>query len=450
MEEAAGNARGDMGGEIVNARSLFYAVRALYANHPERPLGKPTLVYHYFSQHMIPEYRQRFGPIPGLIREPRGRLHEPHGGSTVELGTVEVAEYHLPDYVFDKILLIEKEGQMPLFHASEIAERHDMALVSSKGYATEAIRELLSKAEQGDYQLFVFHDADPDGYSLALTLSEETNRLPGYSVEVVDIGLFATAARDLGLDIEPFVRTKGLPRKIIPALNDLERQMFVGEQLGQKSWQCHRYEIDALQPASRRIEYVEDQLRENGIRPKVIPPDDDLNRRVRQRYRLEVGFVVERMIEEVLASDQLKAQIASNMEASYGLENAREWIEDGFDVDDTLSWRSVVDSRLGQLSRAHVGRFGSGSFGRWPQGLTKVKATSAAPTGPGLSDSGLYNACIVGRAFLAPLPARPSLCALSALRGTLGGATMSIPGGAGTTHPPVLGAPASLIGSEFA
>src|SRR5215213_2840095 len=40
------------------------------------------------------------------------------------------------------------------------------------------------------------------------------------------------------------------------------------------------------------------------------------------------------------------------------------------------------------------------------------------------------------------------LCALCALRGTSGGATMSIPGGAGTTHPPVLGTPASLIGSE--
>ena len=40
------------------------------------------------------------------------------------------------------------------------------------------------------------------------------------------------------------------------------------------------------------------------------------------------------------------------------------------------------------------------------------------------------------------------LCALSALRGTSGGATMSIPGRAGTTHPPVLGTPASLIGSE--
>jgi hypothetical protein len=44
--------------------------------------------------------------------------------------------------------------------------------------------------------------------------------------------------------------------------------------------------------------------------------------------------------------------------------------------------------------------------------------------------SGLYNAHVVGRA--APPLARPSLCALSALRSSVGGATMTTPGGART------------------
>jgi hypothetical protein len=63
--------------------------------------------------------------------------------------------------------------------------------------------------------------------------------------------------------------------------------------------------------------------------------------------------------------------------------------------------------------------------------------------GPGLSGSGLYNA--LGRAFWAPLLLGAAFtCALSALRGTSSGETMTTPGGAGTTHPPVLGAPASI------
>ena len=44
--------------------------------------------------------------------------------------------------------------------------------------------------------------------------------------------------------------------------------------------------------------------------------------------------------------------------------------------------------------------------------------------------------------------ARPSLCALEAVRVICGGASMTTPGGARTT-PHVLGAPASIMGSEL-
>jgi hypothetical protein len=53
--------------------------------------------------------------------------------------------------------------------------------------------------------------------------------------------------------------------------------------------------------------------------------------------------------------------------------------------------------------------------------------------GPGLSGSGLYNV-LWPRCFLSypSFPARPSLCALEALRKVVGGANMTTPGGAGT------------------
>jgi hypothetical protein len=54
--------------------------------------------------------------------------------------------------------------------------------------------------------------------------------------------------------------------------------------------------------------------------------------------------------------------------------------------------------------------------------------------GPGLSGSGLYNVCIVGRVVLPSLATTwPSLCALGALRWVVCGATMTSPGGVGTT-----------------
>jgi hypothetical protein len=60
---------------------------------------------------------------------------------------------------------------------------------------------------------------------------------------------------------------------------------------------------------------------------------------------------------------------------------------------------------------------------------------------------------IVAALYPCPLSARPSLWALAsqALRGTSDDATMTIPGGAGTLPKAssVLGAPASIIGSEL-
>src|SRR5215213_11866712 len=92
--------------------------------------------------------------------------------------------------------------------------------------------------------------------------------------------------------------------------------------------------------------------------------------------------------------------------------------------------------------------------------LPQARAPPSAPTSQALAGFTRIETTGVGAFGLRPLycpwprfvdtpPWRgPSHCALCALRRTSGGATMTIPGGAGTTHPPVLGAPASIIGSE--
>jgi hypothetical protein len=58
-----------------------------------------------------------------------------------------------------------------------------------------------------------------------------------------------------------------------------------------------------------------------------------------------------------------------------------------------------------------------------------------------------------GRAGFPSYLVRPSLCVPSTLRGTVGGASVTTPGGAGTpqptVHSPVLGTPASIVGSEL-
>src|SRR5215212_5118992 len=196
-------------GTNFSRRDLYYATRPLAYAHDDWESGK-TLSYGYFSQTLLTEYQEMYGPIAGLWSDARGHLLEPHTGNSVALGTREVAAYTFPEYTFDKILYVEKEGELSKLKAAKLAERYDMAICSGKGQPTEAVRTLFEHAEGGNYQLFVFHDADLDGYNIARVMAEETRRMPDYFVDVVDIGLTVEDALEMGLASEPFHRKKDI------------------------------------------------------------------------------------------------------------------------------------------------------------------------------------------------------------------------------------------------
>ena len=95
-----------------------------------------------------------------------------------------------------------------------------------------------------DYQLFVLHDADPYGYNICRTLAEETRRMPGHAVQVIDLGLSLETALDLGLETETFTRRQALPEGLV--LTEREQTYFGGTRVGHKQWRCHRVELNAL------------------------------------------------------------------------------------------------------------------------------------------------------------------------------------------------------------
>jgi GNAT superfamily N-acetyltransferase len=334
-------------GADFNARDLYYASRTLAYAHDEWETGK-ELNYGYFSQMLLTEYQELNGPIEGLWRDPRGNLHEPHTGKSVALGTREVAAYAFPDYVFDKILYVEKEGEPSKLKAARLAERYDMAICSGKGQPTEAVRTLFERAEGGDYQLFVFHDADLDGYDIARVMAEETRRMPGYSVDVIDIGLTVEDALEMRLESEPFYRKKDIMWELLMRLSEVARECLYQKD-GYRGIRGERFELNAILPDTRRIEYIERKLKENGVRGKVIPPDDALKERQEAMYREKVEGWVEEIIAEVLGTDALKDKIVEDFEEPFGLDGAREWIEQGFEDDRSKSWRSVLEEQLEKL-----------------------------------------------------------------------------------------------------
>src|SRR5215213_5330522 len=324
-------------GSSFSTRDLYYAARPLCYAHWEWDSDK-ALDYRYFSQTLLTEYQELHGLIDGLWRDPRGNLHEPHTGNSIALGTREVLNYEFPKYTFDKILYVEKEGEWPKLQAAQLAERYDMAVASAKGYPVEAVRDLFKRAERGDYQLFVFHDADIDGYEIARVLREATRRMPHHSVEVLDIGLTVEDAVGMGLDSEPFSRNKGIHSTLRRRLSVIAEAYFVHRQ--------ERFELNAILPDTRRIEYIERKLEEKDVRGKVIPPDDALKELREAMYREKTKGWVEAGIAEMVDTDKLKKKIVEEFQERFKLQGARAWIETGFERDEAQSWRDALKGTL--------------------------------------------------------------------------------------------------------
>jgi hypothetical protein len=337
-------------GTNFSRRDLYYAARPLCYDHSEWETGK-TLEYSYFSQQLLTEYQEENGLIAGMWTDPRGHLHEPHTGKSVALGTREVASYEFPEYTFDKILYVEKEGELSKLKAAKLAERYDMAICSGKGQPTEAVRTLFEHAEGKDFQLFVFHDADLDGYNIAHVMAEETRRMPDYSVDVVDIGLTIEDAVEMGLAPEPFRRKKNISWELRSRLSPMARE-YLCQRDGYRGIHGQRFELNAILPDTRRIEYIERKLKENGVRDKVIPPEDALAERREKMYREKIDGWVGEIIDEVLDTDELKRKMAEEFQGRFKLEGAERWIKAGFKRDDTQSWRRALNATLDAAYRA--------------------------------------------------------------------------------------------------
>src|SRR5215203_5057314 len=321
----------------VSKRDVYYKVRNKYLTHPERPYHKEYLLnrkpregdvslkarreaerqirlpldYDYFCQKIYAEWEARKGIEPRVITEPLGVLIEPHSGETVDLGTKEVDRYYFPPYRYDKIFYCEKRTERDKFTAHSIAERYDMALVFGAGYANVAIRNLLKRAEQGEYQVFCWHDADPDGYNIGRTLREATARMPGFSCEIIDLGLTI----EMGLDLatvdgvtalpEPFEKGTKVSKALIPQLSATAYDYFVNRR--------QRIEINSVDPPSYRMQLVENLLQENGVRPKVVPPEEDLVRAIRVDVRYELGATAEMLVEDLLDVEAIKDAIIEEL-----------------------------------------------------------------------------------------------------------------------------------------
>ena len=142
-----------------HARQIMYAARGYIQQHADRELGHKF--DQYFTQQLLPEYIETYGVIgmssmtPAAISPSRIPKRKSRSGPTRcgisrdpaaqgQRSRVRcLGEFYPtlgPKHRFGAILFIEKEGFMPLFEAVQLAERYDLAIMSTKGMSVTAAR----------------------------------------------------------------------------------------------------------------------------------------------------------------------------------------------------------------------------------------------------------------------------------------------------------------------
>lgn len=275
-------------------RQLFYAVRPHVLD-----LLKVEPGYNYFAK-IITDFEAENGEIEGMYRDPRGTVYHPHTREEIQLGTMQVEQYQRPEHTFNKVIYCEKEGIFPILKAAQWPEHHDCALMTSKGFASRAARDLLDLLGESDEELQVFciHDADASGTLIYQSLQEGTKARPGRKVQIINLGLEPEEALDMGLQVEDVKR-------------DTNKRQPVAEYVDEdwQDWlQAHRVELNAMS-TPQLLAWLDKKMK--AYEGKLIPPGDVLEDRLERevRARLEV-----KITEQVLN----EAKVAERVEKEFG------------------------------------------------------------------------------------------------------------------------------------
>ena len=294
------------------ARQVMYAARPKI----QELTGGKRLDDQYFCQTLLPNYMDEHDVDWDVVFDARGHFTEPHGdGENVALGTLEVREYLNnireplfedasfksakidtlgPDGNFGGVLFVEKEGFTPLFERVKLAERYDLAIMSTKGVSVTAARLLVDQmCGDHDIPLLVLHDFDVAGLTILDTLRRDTRRYKfQHKIKVVDLGLRLADVQEMGLQSESAASTKSSPAKV------RNRLLKCGASGDEAEYLLHnRVELNAMHSA-QLVAFIERKLDEHGIK-KLLP----------DRKRLNEGFAIfirNREIEKVIKRELKK------------------------------------------------------------------------------------------------------------------------------------------------
>ncbi len=339
--EQAYLAASDNGGRLprlpANARQVMYAARPTIL----ALTGADKLGDSYFTQTLLPDY---IAANPeqcadwDVVFDARGHFVEPHTERSIPIGTLAVRQYlgdrpksgptvtlgvadlyptSGPQNRYRNILFVEKEGFDSLLEQAGIAERYDLAIMSTKGMSVTAARMLLDRLAPLIDRVFVLHDFDISGFSIFGTLGTDGRR---YVYE------------NMGLQSEPVVvndrnaRAETLRRHGA----SWEEIGFVCGRIGDERAGA-RVELNAM--SSRQfIDFIELKLAEHGVK-KVVPADDIIEDHAR------------RLIEQTLAEqafDEIRDEITAKAKSVRLPDDLKHRLREVLRHDPELCWDAAL------------------------------------------------------------------------------------------------------------
>lgn len=333
IPDAARKAGGGLGFSL---RQVYYVIRPIVREVTGRDLD-----YGYFSG-VVSDYENEHGDIPGMYRDDRGILYHPHEHRDIPLGTKAAAGYYRPAWTFNKCLFIEKEGFCQTLKELRWPEKNDCALITSKGHATRALKDVVDRLAESNEPITVFcvHDADAAGTMIYQSLQEATRARGRRKVEIVNLGLEPWEALDMDLEIEAI---PGKPARR-PVADYVTAYVEEHNTRDYDAWlQTRRIELNAM--SSREfVAWLDEKIAEYP--GKVIPPAEVLAARLRAETEEAIAREIRMRIEAETAERFEQEKAAALADIWVTVEAAAETlaaaVADHFEERPGASWRDAV------------------------------------------------------------------------------------------------------------
>jgi hypothetical protein len=328
-----------------NARQVMYAARGEIQTMTGKPLDDQ-----YFTQTLLPNYIKENRLSWDIVFDDRGHFIEPHTNLSFGLGTINVRNYLAsisrqssprfidakivdavvatvgPPSSFGALLFIEKEGFDSLLKTTKLAERYDIATMSSKGMSVTAARRLAEGicARYG-VTLLILHDFDRAGMIIKHTLHTDTRRYTfTRRFDVIDLGLRLNDVEEKDLESEDSGGSKVSDERLVEAGCTPEEIEFLADE---------RVELNAM-ASDQFIEFLESKLEEHGI-GKVVPSIDDLNKAYTmftEGKELKAVFVE---AEKAVIAKRAKTEVPKDL---------KKQVEDVLEDNPEIPWHRAVHS----------------------------------------------------------------------------------------------------------